>query len=77
MRKADPFPSTLSTVSVAPMSRQIEREMASPSPVPPNCLVVSTDACSNASKIASRRDAGMPIPVSSMQIAVGTDDALD
>src|SRR5207302_11099629 len=46
-QKTDPFPSALSTPIRPPISSTIRCEIASPSPVPPNFLVVEASTCEN------------------------------
>jgi hypothetical protein len=49
-QKQLPFPGVLSTPMRPPMRATSWRQMASPSPVPPNSRVVDRSACSNGSK---------------------------
>ncbi len=62
--KIEPPPSRSVSVSAPPMRSTIRREIASPSPVPPCWRAVVPSACSNSSKIASRRSGRTPGPVS-------------
>ena len=59
-----PWPSSLSTPMVPPISSTSRFEMASPSPVPPNLRVVDPSACENDWNRRLRPSGEMPIPVS-------------
>ena len=59
-----PVPTSLRASMPPPIISARRRAMVRPSPVPPKRRVVDTSACVNASKIASRRSAGIPTPVS-------------
>ena len=62
--KVVPFPNSLST-SIRPFIKSIiVRVIESPSPVPPNSLLILPSTCLKASKIVSSLLAGIPIPVS-------------
>ena len=63
-----PSPSTLSTAIVPSWRSTRSLTMASPKPVPPNRRAASSAACVNGSKMAARRLAGIPMPVSETRI---------
>ncbi len=63
-RNVLPCPGVLSTAIVPPISTTSCRQIVRPSPVPPWRRVELPSTCVKLSKMASRRSAAMPIPVS-------------
>ena len=59
-----PRPGSDSAVSSPPMIETSRREIASPSPVPPNRRVVEVSACVNGSNSCASCSGAIPIPVS-------------
>ena len=59
-----PEPRVLSAQILPPINSTKRFEMARPRPVPPYLRVVETSACEKLSKMAPRRSAGIPMPVS-------------
>ena len=62
--KIDPPPGLSASVSSPPMRRTSSREIESPSPAPSKRRACEPSPCSKLSKIAPRRSAGTPGPVS-------------
>ena len=63
-KKTDPAPSSLQTTSSPPRSSTISRQIARPSPDPPNDRVDELSPCWNGSNSASKLAGAMPAPVS-------------
>ncbi len=72
-RNTEPCPGELSTSTKPSMRSTMRRVMARPSPVPAPRAALSPP-CSNSSKIAPRRSAGMPGPVSSTEKTISSPD---
>ena len=66
-KKVVPSPSSLSSFKLPPIKATNLAEIAKPSPVPPNFLLVLTSACENASNIFSCCSSLIPIPESSTE----------
>ena len=64
-RNVEPTPTVLETSTSPPMAVTMRRQIANPSPVPPNFRVVDWSACEKTSKIVESFSSGIPIPLSS------------
>jgi hypothetical protein len=63
-RNSEPRPGSLLTLMLPPIMAASWRQIASPSPAPPNLRLVLLSACEKASKMPACWSGAMPMPVS-------------